>query len=1194
MKLQIFALFALFLFATSQAAYLERTLYIPVTDMGMIKHLASNGAFVRQQTMSGQDVLIGNEVGDGLLSDSRAYFVFDTSSIPRRAYVGQVNLTYDYSSTSNGIKILNFADSYKRLGNTNATNANWYWNASQTWNASWKIVGSSVSGQDTTTLALSRVDPESVKLQFAALANENYTIAALLDKLENPLNTFVKIKGNANGKPVLAVQVFVPDPRGQCGNDVRGFRDTILRYNQNGWMLFNSSEYDAVMRIRLNGEVLNSDFVDWDLCFGSDNSNNFKFGANVTLTPAMRTRAVNMTIEIGTNYGFRVPEAFKVEFPTGQDSDVWNFNDLVQYASSIGLNATSEWRDGRGYRITLTGFTNSTPLLLVLDPSIGETDWSNSSENVILSQAVGGPLNTPNSCADNTIGVCPVFNQSGCANDSFACGTGTAYGLKSLNDNQFFSTNGYFQFWGAVDGGTLVGTQFPPGWISADAARYVCVNQSAIRDESVTAARQWTVGSYIYIGNSSLNWALKGVYDIAYSNTSLGAAGPRNHTWSFPTTCGRYITWFLNSTTVGTNGASISEIAYRGYTYGENYSTNASYTNQSVNNVTFTYDFTYVPGDYLNVSNATLFFNHTTAKYFCTWINGTGQWNISCPVNISGFTTGTDAYWMRIQLFTNATDQRNSFFNTSTKPIVINNNALTPPAQAPNGSIFLMFPVNNSKYALGLVPFSLNVSFFGANVSNVTLLGNFSGTWTANATNTTMLNVTNQNVTFTIGLYTGAYRWSAFFCLTNGACNYSNTNFTVEITGANKSIVPVTPANNSDLVTGTRPFIVTSTFSGRNLANVTLIGNFSGTWGDNETNTTVIANSPVSTTFNLGVAIGVYGWTARLCLTDGTCNYSNTNFTVNVVAPLSNMTVNLTSPTNGFELPFGLVNFTTTTTFTGSNVANITLYGNFSGTWGANATNTTVLSSSPATHNMIIGLAPGTYTWNALVCLQDSHCEFSSQNYTLQIRDTSIYWTNLTAPNVGFGRIAWINVTWNTVGGNLSHYIFSTNQSGAWVNSSSVQFVQIQTMRINISVTGLGSQNNNFVFWHQVWANNTDGLYNATPIQALIVTRTYNNSATNETMVQTLSDMIGTGFQYSFGDPLLIGIVIAIFFLGLMYLWGFTLDVIIPIMLLLIFGMTGIGSNPALYPTAPSWIGGIGVLAIILFLMYAYFKFVRR
>lgn len=107
-------------------------------------------------------------------------------------------------------------------------------------------------------------------------------------------------------------------------------------------------------------------------------------------------------------------------------------------------------------------------------------------------------------------------------------------------------------------------------------------------------------------------------------------------------------------------------------------------------------------------------------------------------------------------------------------------------------------------------------------------------------------------------------------------------------------------------------------------------------------------------------------------------------------------------------------------------------------------------------------------------------------------------------------------------------------------------------------------------------------------------TAAVNTQATNETMVQTLSNVIGVGFQYGFGDPLLIAIVIAVFFGGLMYMWGFGLDVTLPITLLIIFAMTGLGSNPAFYPVAPQWIGGAAVLLIIGLLFYAYFKFIRR
>lgn len=1088
MKNQLFALFALLLIATTSATYIERTIYIPAEDMGVIKPYA-NGAFIRQQSMNGETITIGNEAGDNLVSDSRGYIVFDTKDIPRRAIVGQVNLTYVYESTTNGIKILKFADAFKRLGNTNVQNENWYYNASETWNASFKIIGNTVTGTETTTLALERGAPESTKLQLARQANENFSIALLLDKLENPLNTNVKIRGFANNKPYLAVQVFIPDPRGVCGNNVRGFRDTLLRYNANGWLLFNASSYDTILDIKLNNQLLDSNNVDWDVCFSPDGNNKFKFGANVTLTPVMRSRAVNLSIEVRTNYGFQVPSDFIIAFPNGEEKDVWDFTDLVEYAQSIGLTARSQWKDGKGYRIILEGFTNSTPLLLTLDPSIGETDWSNSSENVILADFKGGALYTPASCGTPGYGNCPQANYSGCANDGFACGNSAgAYGLHGLNDN-LYNTGEYFQWKGSGDGGTLIGSQFPPGWIAYDVGRVVCVNQSAIADNSINAARQWGTGAYIYAGNSSLNFALKGVYDIVYSNTSLGTFGARNHTWSFTRDCARYWIFFLNATVGGSNGASLGEIAFRGTTYGFNHTSNVSATNQSANNFTVTFEFAYTT-DFKNISNVTLIGNwSSTARYYGGYTNSSTIENVTIPVNLSGITAGTYSYYVQVLQFMN--NSASSKWNTSTREFIVTNNTEVPLVVATNTPVPLT-PTNNSntQYA-GLIPFTINVTFSNTNVSNVTLFGNFSGTWDANATNTTLL-TESQNVQFSIGLTHGAYKWGARVCIIDGSCNYT-TNFTLQILQIinNKSVILETPTDGTTLTKGSIQFKVNVSYQGVAINNVTLIGNFSGSWGDNESNTTTLSASPQDVYFTLGLDAGVYLWSAYLCVADGSCNYSNKNF-------------------------------------------------------------------------------------------------------TLAVSNGSIFWENITTETINFAETAWFNSTWFVETGSLSAYWFSTNITGSWVNDTSILFSEANNTRVNISKTGYGSDKTTTVVFYRIWATSSDLATNATPIGTLTILKTYNPTAYNQTLTQEVSNLIGSGMGIAFGDPFVIGIIVLLLFFGMLYAMGFTLDITIVVISLLIFGMAGLPTIAAKFPALQGWLSAVPLMIIAVAVFYALMKIARR
>ena len=66
-----------------------------------------------------------------------------------------------------------------------------------------------------------------------------------------------------------------------------------------------------------------------------------------------------------------------------------------------------------------------------------------------------------------------------------------------------------------------------------------------------------------------------------------------------------------------------------------------------------------------------------------------------------------------------------------------------------------------------------------------------------------------------------------------------------------------------------------------------------------------------------------------------------------------------------------------------SALANVTLYGNWTGTWQANQT--IALTGTSNSTNFTKTLANGTYIWNAYVCDNENNCRFGVQNYTLSV-----------------------------------------------------------------------------------------------------------------------------------------------------------------------------------------------------------------
>jgi hypothetical protein len=70
-------------------------------------------------------------------------------------------------------------------------------------------------------------------------------------------------------------------------------------------------------------------------------------------------------------------------------------------------------------------------------------------------------------------------------------------------------------------------------------------------------------------------------------------------------------------------------------------------------------------------------------------------------------------------------------------------------------------------------------------------------------------------------------------------------------------------------------------------------------------------------------------------------------------------------------------------TATDTTLKNCTLYGDFTGTWAANATNTSVTSGSQ--DSITLNLTNGTYLWNVLCYDTLGNSAFNSTNYTINI-----------------------------------------------------------------------------------------------------------------------------------------------------------------------------------------------------------------
>ena len=102
--------------------------------------------------------------------------------------------------------------------------------------------------------------------------------------------------------------------------------------------------------------------------------------------------------------------------------------------------------------------------------------------------------------------------------------------------------------------------------------------------------------------------------------------------------------------------------------------------------------------------------------------------------------------------------------------------------------------------------------------------------------------------------------------------------------------------------------------------------------------------------------------------------------------------INLTLPLDGASFNVTLIDFNCTAydRVMATNVTNVSLYGDFTGTWGLNQTTYFVGANNSVSANWTLNLTDVTsYNWNCYACDSYGNCGFASSNYTFSI-DTTV------------------------------------------------------------------------------------------------------------------------------------------------------------------------------------------------------------
>ncbi|HDK41960.1 MAG TPA: VCBS repeat-containing protein, partial [Candidatus Pacearchaeota archaeon] len=192
--------------------------------------------------------------------------------------------------------------------------------------------------------------------------------------------------------------------------------------------------------------------------------------------------------------------------------------------------------------------------------------------------------------------------------------------------------------------------------------------------------------------------------------------------------------------------------------------------------------------------------------------------------------------------------------------------------------VSLFSPLNMNSTTNTTVQFNASVIDSGT-LSNMTLYGNWSGSWSANET--ISLSSTYNESSFTKTLSAGTYLWNVYSCDVDNNCDWGNLNYTLTITAVDTTsptVNLVSPANNT-LETSSNSITFTyNVTDASSVSNCSLIINNQV----NSTNTSITKDT--NQTFTQTLSNADYNWSVNC--TDSANNVGSSgvyNLSVNVV-----------------------------------------------------------------------------------------------------------------------------------------------------------------------------------------------------------------------------------------------------------------------------------------------------------------------
>lgn len=295
-----------------------------------------------------------------------------------------------------------------------------------------------------------------------------------------------------------------------------------------------------------------------------------------------------------------------------------------------------------------------------------------------------------------------------------------------------------------------------------------------------------------------------------------------------------------------------------------------------------------------------------------------------------------------------------------------------------------------------------------------------------------------------------------------------------------------------------------------------------------------INNGTVSN-FNGSVdEVGIWGRALSDTEISDLYNATGSGYSYTLLGIPGTMTVDLTSPTNGFSTLLTNISFNADLTPVNLNMTNATLYLYSSTGTLLNDTVTGIVignSTTNVTNLNLTNISAGNYNWNVLGCgLNDSSdvvCNFASNNFSFTIDRITIIsseWNNLTWQTktetfrqnitIGSGTISSVKLIWNNTdkGGSFSstggqNYSMTTTFDIPLINSTvnwswNVSFTDGAQESLNISTQQVGEIN---------LTNCTVAPYDITFINFTFKNETVGQERTNSTISSTFNYWLGTG-----------------------------------------------------------------------------------